>query len=144
MNSRIAGGMTKPNLLRHTSQMTEWAQSLKSDREYETDEAICHLISLRRIDDQVQDTLFTGSAADISFADARTEMHVQFIEVQLDAWKRESSGSSSQRCMCRKSFSKLKLTEKQYWSFHCPSRICCCTASLYGLNQILSAQISTQ
>lgn len=80
--------------------MTEWAQNLKRVMEYESDEAIIHLVSLRQIDDQVQDTLFSGSAAELPLSDARTLMHVRFMEAQLDAWKRESLGCGSKRCMC--------------------------------------------
>lgn len=78
--------------------MTEWAQNLSLDMGYDSDETIIHLITLRQIDDQVQDTLFTGSAAQLPLTDARTLMHVRFMEAQLDAWKRESSGSGSKRC----------------------------------------------
>ncbi|CAO2653997.1 Nn.00g107300.m01.CDS01 [Neocucurbitaria sp. VM-36] len=97
--SMIAAGLQKPNLLRHTPHMTEWAQTLKRDLEYESDEVIIHLISLRQIDDQVQDTLFSGSAAELPLSDARTLMHVRFMEAQLDAWRRESYGSASKRLL---------------------------------------------
>ena len=60
--------------------MTEWAQNLKRDGEYGTDEAISHLVALRQIDDQVQDTLFAGPAVDIPLTDPRTQMHVRFLE----------------------------------------------------------------
>ncbi|KAF1848711.1 MFS general substrate transporter [Cucurbitaria berberidis CBS 394.84] len=97
--SWIAAGLQKPNLLKHTPHMTEWAQNLRRDLEYESDETISHLISLRQIDDQVQDTLFTGSAAGLPLTDARTLMHVRFMEAQLNAWKRESCNSGSKRCI---------------------------------------------
>lgn len=66
--------------------------------EYDSDETIIHLISLRQIDDQVQDTLFTGSAIELPITDARTLMHVRFMEAQLDVWKKESCSSTSKRC----------------------------------------------
>jgi hypothetical protein len=78
--------------------MTEWAHNLKHEREYETDETISHLITLRQIDDQVQDTLFSGSSVDMPLSDPRTLMHVKFLESQLEAWKRESQGAGAQRC----------------------------------------------
>jgi hypothetical protein len=80
--------------------MADWAQNLKQEREYASDETISHLVSLRQIDDQIQDTLFTADAMRLPLSDGRTLMHVRFMEAQLDAWKRESYGASSQRCMC--------------------------------------------
>lgn len=77
--------------------MTEWAQELRRDREFDTDEILEHLVSLRQLDDQVQDTLFTGPAADAPITDARVLMHMRFLETQLDAWKRDSEGAESQR-----------------------------------------------
>jgi hypothetical protein len=83
--------------------MTEWALNLKQQREYDSDETICHLITLRQLDDQVQDTLYSGSAVDLPLSDGRTLMHVRFLDTQLEAWKRESQGAGAQRCECRKS-----------------------------------------
>jgi hypothetical protein len=96
--ARIGAGLQKPNLLKHTPYMTEWAQKLKSEREYESDETICHLITLRQLDDQVQESLFSGSAENLELSDPRMLMHVRFLESQLDAWKRESHGAGAQRC----------------------------------------------
>jgi hypothetical protein len=95
---RIGAGLQKPNLLKHTSYMTEWAQDLRNEREYDSDETISHLITLRQLDDQVQDTLYCDNAVDLPLSDARTLMHVRFLESQLDAWKRESQGAGAQRC----------------------------------------------
>jgi hypothetical protein len=105
---RVAAGLQKPNLLKHTSIMTEWAQSLKQDCEYETDETISLLISLRQIDDQVQDELFTADASKLPLSDGRVSMHVRFIDVQLDAWKRDCNGVASQRLL-ELSFSYAKM-----------------------------------
>jgi hypothetical protein len=77
--------------------MTEWAQELKRSGEYETDEILEHLVSLRQLDDEVQDTLYTGAAADAPPTDARVLMHVRFLETQLDAWKRGSEKVAHQR-----------------------------------------------
>ncbi len=46
--------MQKPNLLKHNSDMTEWAQELKDQGEFPTDEVLGHLVSLRQIDDEVE------------------------------------------------------------------------------------------
>jgi hypothetical protein len=96
--SRIAAGLQKPNLLKHTPHMSEWALNLKRNQEYESDETISHLISLRQIDDQIQDTLFVGDASQMPLSDARTLMHVRLLEGQLDTWKRESQSVGSKRC----------------------------------------------
>jgi hypothetical protein len=79
--------------------MDDWAQELGRDREYASDEIISHLISLRHIDDQIQDTLFTADAMQLPLSNARTIMHVRFMDSQLDAWKRNSVGATSPRCM---------------------------------------------
>lgn len=79
--------------------MAEWAQSLKKNREYESDETISHLIALRQIDDQIQDTLFTSSSVNLPLSDARTLMHVRFMESQIENWKKESCDAASQRRM---------------------------------------------
>ncbi|KAH8727739.1 major facilitator superfamily domain-containing protein [Phaeosphaeriaceae sp. PMI808] len=97
LSSMIAAGLQKPNLLKHTSCMTEWAQSLKQAREYDSDETICHLISLRQLDDQVQDTLFSRETVNMQLSDARTLMHVRFMESQLASWKSQSEGARGQR-----------------------------------------------
>lgn len=97
--SMVAAGLQKPNLLKHTPQMTEWAQSLKQDREYESDETIGLLIALRQIDDQIQDTLFTGSARETNLSDPRTLMHMRFMAAQLETWKKESANAVSRRVL---------------------------------------------
>lgn len=78
--------------------MSEWALRLKRNLEYASDETISHLISLRQIDDQIQDTLFVGDAFQMPLSDARTLMHVRLLEGQLDTWKRESQYVGSKRC----------------------------------------------
>jgi hypothetical protein len=80
---RIGAGLQKPNLLKHTPYMTECAKSLKTVREYESDETICHLITLRQIDDQVQDNLFSVGAKELPLSDANTLMHVRLLEPRL-------------------------------------------------------------
>ncbi|KAI4644468.1 hypothetical protein J4E93_006371 [Alternaria ventricosa] len=97
--SWVAAGLQKPNLLKHSLVMTEWAQSLKQDHEYETDETIGLLISLRQIDDQVQDELFTADTSQLPISDGRALMHVRFIDVQLDTWKWGCNDVASQRLL---------------------------------------------
>ena len=80
--------------------MSEWAQELKQDHEYESDEIIPHLISLRQIDDQIQDTLFTADAKRLPISDRLTLMNVRCMEAQLDSWRKNSAGVVSQRRMC--------------------------------------------
>lgn len=78
--------------------MTEWARDLQYEREYDSDESIIYLVSLRQIDDQVQETLFSANSIELSLSDTRTLMHVRFLEGQLDVWKRESQCVGAQRC----------------------------------------------
>lgn len=77
--------------------MVEWAQDLKRDQEFDTDAILGQLISLRQLDDQVQESLFTGAAADAPLIDAGLLMRVRFLETQLEAWKHESAGTEYQR-----------------------------------------------
>lgn len=77
--------------------MTEWAQNLKQYGEFLTDEVLGHLVSLRRLDDQIQDSLFTGAAAESRLTDTRVLMHVRFLQSQLDTWKQDSEGVQCQR-----------------------------------------------
>ncbi|KAH7091452.1 major facilitator superfamily domain-containing protein [Paraphoma chrysanthemicola] len=96
--SWIAAGMQKPNLLKHTPHMSQWAQDLKDEREYESDETMHYLVALRQLDDQVQDSLFTGDAANMPLSDARTLMHMRFLESQLaDVALRPASAQAQPR-----------------------------------------------
>lgn len=97
MLARVSSALQKPNLLKHNSDMSEWAQELSSYGEFATDEVLGHLISLRQLDDEVQDTLFSGAGADAQLADARVVIHVRFLETRLDAWKRDTDGVACQR-----------------------------------------------
>lgn len=90
--------------------MTGWAQELKDQGEFATDEVLGHLISLRQLDDEVQETLFTGSEAQAQLADARVVMHIRFLETRLDAWKRDSEGATCQRSKFRTIALSLVLT----------------------------------
>jgi hypothetical protein len=127
---RIGAGLQKPNLLKHTSYMTEWAQNLRNEREYDSDETISHLITLRQLDDQVQDTLYSDNAINLPLSDARTLMHVRFLESQLDAWKRDSQAAGAQRCKSSHCMyvENVMLIKMQYLPSPHPSRICYYTA----------------
>lgn len=94
---RVGGAFQKPNLLKHTRFMTEAAENLGKELEHESDEVISHLISLRQIEEQIQDILFTADAAQLPLSDGRMLMHLRSIEGQLDAWKAQSCCSASQR-----------------------------------------------
>ncbi|KAH5062444.1 hypothetical protein HBI24_136280 [Parastagonospora nodorum] len=110
LSSTIGAGLQKPNLLKHAPYMTEWAQKLKTVREYETDETISHLITLRQIDDQVQENLFSASTRDLPLSDARTLMHVRFLESQLDMWKKDSQNAGTERLLTlSSSFTEMSL-----------------------------------
>ena len=77
--------------------MTAWAQELKEQGEFATDEILGHLVSLRQLDDEVQDTLFTGNGADARLTDARVVMHIRFLETRLDTWRRDTEGAQCKR-----------------------------------------------
>lgn len=78
--------------------MNDWARELQHDQEYETDETIGHLVTLRQIDDQVQNTLYSVDAVKLPLNDARTLMHVRLIESQLGSWQANRRNATSQRC----------------------------------------------
>ena len=84
--------------------MTGWAQDLKSYGEFATDEVLGHLVSLRQLDDQVQDTLFTGATREAGLTDTRVVMHIRFLQTQLAAWKRDSEGVQCQRSKLKQPF----------------------------------------
>lgn len=96
-NSRVSAAMQKPNLLKHNSDMTDWAEELKRDGEFSTDKILGRLISLRQLDDEVQDTLFTGTGAEARLTDARVVMHIRFLSSRLETWRRESEDSDCRR-----------------------------------------------
>lgn len=98
MQCRIGAPFHKPNLLKHTRCMAEAAESLEQEREYESDKAMGRLISLRQIEEHIQDALFTADTMQLSLSDGRTRMHLRSIEVQLDAWRSQSPTSASSRC----------------------------------------------
>ncbi|KAJ4992174.1 hypothetical protein SVAN01_02193 [Stagonosporopsis vannaccii] len=97
--SMVSSALQKPNLLKHNSDMTEWAQELKSCGEFATDEVLGRLISLRQLDDEIQDTLFNASGADAQLTDARVVIHIRFLETRLDAWKRDAGGVACLRML---------------------------------------------
>lgn len=92
--------------------MTEWAQELKCYGEFATDGMLGHLVSLRQLEDQVQETLFTGSGVESLLTDARVVMHVRYLETQLNTWKRESEGAECERCKLISNIGDIHLTPK--------------------------------
>lgn len=79
--------------------MAECGQNLRQYREYASDEIIEHLVSLRRIDDQIQDTFFSEEAVDLPVTDSRNLMNLRFMETQLDDWRRGNYSDEFQRGM---------------------------------------------
>jgi hypothetical protein len=94
---RVAGGLQKPNLLRHTDYMTECGQNLKETAEYSSDMIIGQLISLSRFEDQMHDSFFIEDTVELPLTDARIMMNFRFTEAQLDEKKREGRGEEFQR-----------------------------------------------
>lgn len=99
---RIGAAFHKPNLFKYTHCMGEAAENLEQEQEYESDNVMSRLVSLRQIEEHIQDTLFTADNVQLSLSDGRVLMHLRSIEAQLDAWKAKSCHSASPR---RKSFS---------------------------------------
>ena len=79
--------LMKPNLLKYTDFMGKIGQSLMYDREYESDETLGRLISLRRIDDQIYEFMNGDDTVDLPITDARIHMNMRFMETQLEDWK---------------------------------------------------------
>ena len=70
--------------------MAECGRNLKDEGEYPCDIIISHLISLRRIDDQIHDAFYTEEAIDLPITDSRILLNLRFTENQLDEWRREA------------------------------------------------------
>jgi hypothetical protein len=79
--------LMKPNLLKYTDYMGKVSQRLMYDREYESDETISSLISLRRLDDQIYESLNGDDTVDLPITDSRIYMSMRFLETQLEDWK---------------------------------------------------------
>ena len=77
--------------------MGEAAESLEHDQEHESDRAMSRLVSLRQIEECIQDTLFTADTVQLSLSDGRTLMNLRSIEAQLDAWKAKPCYPASPR-----------------------------------------------
>ncbi|ORY18170.1 hypothetical protein BCR34DRAFT_554339 [Clohesyomyces aquaticus] len=138
LSSVIAGGLHKPNLLKYTDYMAESCQRLKSDAEYVSDERIGQLIALRRIDDQIHDSLFTEDAACLPITDSRISMNLRFAESQIDEWKRETRGVEYSRALdLSYSFARLQLHSVGLRPL--PPSLGPSSASPVQLNSLLSA-----
>jgi hypothetical protein len=90
LSSMVAGGLQKPNLLKYSDYMGECAKALRTDGEFASDRIISHLISLRRIDDQIHDAFYSEDTLDLPITDSRILMNLRFMETQMQDWKRES------------------------------------------------------
>ena len=75
------------------------ARRLQFDREYASDELISRLISLRKMDDQIQDSFYAEEALSIPITDSRIAMNLRFMEGQLDEWKRQTNHEGLHRGM---------------------------------------------
>jgi hypothetical protein len=95
---RVASALQKPNLLKYNSDMSDWAEELKREREYESDETLGLLVSLRKIDDHVQDDLYSHDTINSPFTDTRVAVTVRFYESMLTEWRGKSQAVGSPRC----------------------------------------------
>ncbi|KAF2439044.1 hypothetical protein P171DRAFT_458217 [Karstenula rhodostoma CBS 690.94] len=89
LSSQVSAGMQRPSLLKYTEYMGQCSRDLRNHRQYPSDVIIGHLLAIRRLDDQIQDCLFTEETAGLDIADPRISMNFRFLESQLEEWKRE-------------------------------------------------------
>lgn len=89
---RVAGGMQRPNLLKHTEYMDQCSRELRDHRQFPSDAIIGHLIALQRLDDQIQDCFFTEDTNHLDINDPRVSMNFRLLQSQLEQWKRERQG----------------------------------------------------
>lgn len=89
----------RPNLLKYTDYMGKCIAILRHDREYDSDEVIGRLISLRRIDDQIHDTFNAEDSSDLPITDTRISMNLRYLETQLAEWKNEETMENSNKCV---------------------------------------------
>lgn len=78
--------LSRPNLFRHTEYMTECGRRLESDLEFPSDRRILHLISLRRIDDRINDALRLADSESIPENNLRLQMSLQLLQSQVKEW----------------------------------------------------------
>lgn len=81
--------MQKPNLLKYTEYMGQCSHDLRTHQQYPSDRIIGHLLVIRRLDDQIQDSFFTEETIGLDMTDPRISMNYRLIESQLEEWKRE-------------------------------------------------------
>ncbi|KAF1964112.1 hypothetical protein BU23DRAFT_547965 [Bimuria novae-zelandiae CBS 107.79] len=89
MSSLVSGGMQRPNLLKYTEYMGQCSRDLRDHQQFPSDKIIGHLITIRRLDDQIQECFFTEETIKLDITDPRILMNFRFLEGQLDEWKRE-------------------------------------------------------
>jgi hypothetical protein len=91
----------KPNMLTYNGYMAECGRRLKQDYEYSSDEIIVRLISLRRLEDQINGTFNTEEAINLPISDSRIAMNLRFMESQLEEWRRDNNNDSMSRSKSR-------------------------------------------
>ncbi|USP75075.1 hypothetical protein yc1106_02349 [Curvularia clavata] len=99
VSSMIGAAFQKPNLFKYTRCIGEAAESLEQEQEHDSDKIMSRLISLRQIEEHIQDALFTADNMQLSLSDGCTLMHLRSIEAQLDAWKAKPCYSASPRLL---------------------------------------------
>ncbi|KAI9858208.1 MAG: hypothetical protein M1813_007857 [Trichoglossum hirsutum] len=86
LSSTFSVALSRPNLFRHTEYMTECGRRLESDLEFPSDRRILHLISLRRIDDRINDALRLADSESIPENNLRLQMSLQLLQSQVKEW----------------------------------------------------------
>ncbi|KAI9765807.1 MAG: hypothetical protein M1840_007089 [Geoglossum simile] len=87
LSSTFSVALSRPNLFRHTEYMTECGRRLESDLEFSSDKRILHLISLRRIDDRINDTFRLTDSESIPANNLRLQLSLQLLQSQVKEWK---------------------------------------------------------
>ncbi|KAF2649993.1 hypothetical protein K491DRAFT_707826 [Lophiostoma macrostomum CBS 122681] len=110
LSSAIAVGLMKPNMLKYDDYMVYCGSRLQQDREYPSDKAIGRLISLRRLEDQINSTFNTEEATNLPISDSRIAMNLRFMETQLEEWRRDSTSETMSRTLeLANSFAEMSL-----------------------------------
>lgn len=76
--------------------MEACGKNLKESQQYPLDAIIGRLISLRRLDDQIYDSLYTEDSVDLPLNDPRILINYRFLQTQLDGWKQAESNRDFQ------------------------------------------------
>lgn len=85
--ARLAIVMSRPNLLKYSTYMSECSNRLMEDLEFPTDSLIPRIIDLQHVADGVHDS-FPSENGDVLPADQiRLQMHLQLLRSELKEWK---------------------------------------------------------